>query len=214
METLKPVLSSLSDTVRRLDTAPRALTAKLTNNLLLLSEVVALAEAFAVGRSGGLSDDQLRDLLANNPLLPNGLRNRFEGVLTGSHDGWWTTVLGAKDAGLAIDIARVAGVALPSAEVIRDLYDRAASSGHHDADIARRDRALPEPVDGCLVKRTSKRDHGDPLRLRAVRPGAELSRSVPPHQGHPTHTRSLDQPINHHLPWQSAVLQVARWSRR
>jgi 3-hydroxyisobutyrate dehydrogenase len=136
VETLKPVLSSLSDTVRRFDTPSLALTAKLTNNLLLLSEVVALAEAFTVGRCGGLSDDQLRDLLANNPLLPNGLRNRFEGILTGSPDGWWSTVLGAKDAGLAIDVARGAGVALPSAEAIRELYDRAASSGHHDADIA------------------------------------------------------------------------------
>jgi 3-hydroxyisobutyrate dehydrogenase len=136
VESLKPVLASLSDTVRHFDSAPLALTAKLTNNLLLLSELVALAETFTVGRSGGLSDDQLRDLLANNPLLPAALRNRFEGVLTGSQDGWWSTVLGAKDAGLAIDIARGAGVALPSAEVIRELYERAASSGYHDADIA------------------------------------------------------------------------------
>jgi 3-hydroxyisobutyrate dehydrogenase len=136
VESLKPVLSSLSDTVRRYDTAPLALTAKLANNLLLLSEVVALAETFAVGRSGGLSDDQLRDLLANSPLLPPGLKNRFEGVLTGSQDGWWTTVLGAKDAGLAIDVARSAGVELPSGEVIRQLYERVASSGHGRADIA------------------------------------------------------------------------------
>jgi hypothetical protein len=41
----------------------------------------------------------------------------------------------------AIDIARDAGVALPSAEAIRDLYDWAASSGQHDADIA----AVTEP---------------------------------------------------------------------
>jgi 3-hydroxyisobutyrate dehydrogenase len=136
LETLKPVLSSLSDTVRRFDSAPLALTAKLTNNLLLLSELVALAEAITVGRSGGLSDDELRDLLTNSPLLPAGLRNRFEGVLTGSQDGWWSTVLGAKDAGLAIDVAAGAGVALPSAEVIRGLYERAASAGLHDADIA------------------------------------------------------------------------------
>ena len=83
VEALEPVLSSLSGTVRRYKTAPLALAAKLTNNLLLLSEVAALAEACAVGRSGGLSDDQLRDLLADNPLLPAALRNRFEGVVTG-----------------------------------------------------------------------------------------------------------------------------------
>jgi 3-hydroxyisobutyrate dehydrogenase len=61
-----------------------ALAAKLTNNLLLLSEIVALAEAFAVGRCGGLTDDQLRELLGNSPLVVPGLKNRFEGILTGS----------------------------------------------------------------------------------------------------------------------------------
>jgi 3-hydroxyisobutyrate dehydrogenase len=136
VDRLGPVISSLSDTVRRYDTAPLAITAKLAVNLLLLSEVVALAESFAVGRSGGLRDDQLRDLLGASPMVPPGLKNRFEGVLTGSQAGWWTTALGAKDAGLALDVARQADVELPVASVVRDRYDKAASSGLADADIA------------------------------------------------------------------------------
>jgi 3-hydroxyisobutyrate dehydrogenase-like beta-hydroxyacid dehydrogenase len=136
VDRLQPVLSSLSTTVRRYDTAPLAITAKLATNLLLLSEVVALAESFAVGRSGGLSDDQLRDLLGTSPLVAPGLKNRFEGVLTGSQEGWWTTVLGAKDAGLALDIARGADADLPAAEVVQRLYEKAAASGLDDADIA------------------------------------------------------------------------------
>jgi 3-hydroxyisobutyrate dehydrogenase len=133
---LHPVLSSLSDTVRRYDTASLALTAKLATNLLLLSEVVALAESFAVGRAGGLSDAQLRDLLGASPLLGPGLNNRFEGVLTGSTEGWWSTALGAKDAGLALDLARGADVELPVAHVVQGLYDSAASAGLEEADIA------------------------------------------------------------------------------
>jgi 3-hydroxyisobutyrate dehydrogenase-like beta-hydroxyacid dehydrogenase len=136
VDRLDPVISSLSDTVRRYDTAPLALTAKLASNLLLLSGVVALAESFAVGRSGGLREDQLRDLLGTSPLVAPALKNRFEGVLGGSQAGWWTTVLGAKDAGLALDVAREADVELPVASVVRDLYDKAASSGLNDADIA------------------------------------------------------------------------------
>ncbi|MEA2567521.1 MAG: hypothetical protein QOD49_2698 [Actinomycetota bacterium] len=136
VDRLGPLVSSLSDTVRRYDTAPLAITAKLAVNLLLLSEVVALAESFAVGRSGGLGDDQLRDLLGASPMVPPGLKNRFEGVLTGSQAGWWTTALGAKDAGLALDVARQADVELPVASVVRDRYDKAASSGLADADIA------------------------------------------------------------------------------
>lgn len=133
---LEPMLSSLSQNVRRYDTPPLALTAKVASNLLLLSGIVALTEAFAVARSGGLSDDQLRDLLGASPMVAPGLKNRFEGVLTGSFDTLWTTTLGAKDAGLAIDIARGAGVELPSAEVVQELYEKAASSGLEDADIA------------------------------------------------------------------------------
>jgi 3-hydroxyisobutyrate dehydrogenase-like beta-hydroxyacid dehydrogenase len=130
------VLSSLSTTVRRYDTAPLAGTAKLTSNLLLLSELVALAESFAVGRSGGLSDAQLRELLGDSPMVAPGIRNRFEDMLTGSQEGWWATELGAKDAGLAVDIARGADIELPEAIAVRTVYERAAASGMEHADVA------------------------------------------------------------------------------
>ena len=136
VDRIRPVVASLSDTVQRYDTAQLAITAKLATNLLLLSEVVALAESFAVGRSGGLRDDQLRDLLGASPVLPAGLNNRFEDVLTGSQEGWWATALGAKDAGLALDVARAAQVELPAARAVRQRYEDAASSGLRDADIA------------------------------------------------------------------------------
>jgi 3-hydroxyisobutyrate dehydrogenase len=136
VDRLDPVMSSLSGDVRRFDAPPLALAAKLSTNLLLLSEVVALAEAFAVGRSGGLSEDQLRDLLATSPTVPGGLHNRFEDILTGSQEGWWATALGAKDVGLALDIARHADVKLPAAVAVRQRYEQAASSGLDDADIA------------------------------------------------------------------------------
>jgi 3-hydroxyisobutyrate dehydrogenase len=133
---LGPVLAALSSSIRRYATPSLALTAKLTSNLLLLSEVVALAEAFAVGRSGGLTDVQLRELLGPSPLVPPGLGNRFDGILTGAQDPWWTTVLGGKDAGLAIGVAHAAGVGLPVAEEVRRRYETAAVDGLADADIA------------------------------------------------------------------------------
>ena len=133
---LAPVLSSLSATVHRYDTPSLATTAKLASNLLLLSQVTALAESFAVGRSGGLCDDQLRELLGSSPMVAPGIKNRFEAVLTGPHDGWWTTVLGAKDATMAINLAHEANVELPEAEAVRRLYDQAAAAGLDHADIA------------------------------------------------------------------------------
>lgn len=106
--------------------------AKVAVNLLLLDGVVALAESFAVGRAGGLSDEQLRALLGDSPMVAPGLKYRFDGILTGEQEPMWTNRLGAKDAGLAVDLAAAAGVDLPATATARDAYRRADG----DADIA------------------------------------------------------------------------------
>jgi 3-hydroxyisobutyrate dehydrogenase-like beta-hydroxyacid dehydrogenase len=43
---------------------------------------------------------------------------------------------GAKDAGLAIDIAHEVDVELPEATAVKGLYERAAASGLERADVA------------------------------------------------------------------------------
>lgn len=131
-----PLLADLSDTVLRCDAPPMASTAKLAVNLLLLDGLVALAESIKVGRSGGLSDEQLRQLLGNSPMLAPGLKNRFEGVLTGDQEGWWSCALGAKDAGLAVEVVGVAGGELPLTAVAGRRYEEAASAGYAEDDIA------------------------------------------------------------------------------
>lgn len=132
---VEPLFPALSQKVLHYDEPWSAAAAKVTVNLLLLNGVVALAEAFAVGRAGGLSDPQLRELLGDSPTVAPGLGYRFEGVLTGEQETFWTTVLGAKDADLAIDLGASGGVGLPATTVARDLYRRAADRFAHD-DIA------------------------------------------------------------------------------
>jgi 3-hydroxyisobutyrate dehydrogenase len=131
---IEPVLGALGGTVRHYGSARLASTAKLTVNLLLLSGVVSLAESLVVGRSGGLSDDQLRELLT--PAVSSSVKSRFEAVLGAPWDGWWTTALGAKDAGLAIDLAGGADRELPVAAAVRAAYLQAAREGHGGDDIA------------------------------------------------------------------------------
>jgi 3-hydroxyisobutyrate dehydrogenase len=135
LDRLEPMLSSLAANVRRYELPSQAAAAKLASNLMLLAGVAALAESFAVGRAGGLSDDQLRQLLSESPMVPQGVRNRFEGILTGEQDPWWTTTLGAKDAGLAVALARSAGVETPVAEAVHDRFAEAAARGHSEDDI-------------------------------------------------------------------------------
>ena len=131
---VQPLLAAFGDRVRRYSSVPLASTAKLAVNFLLLSGVVSLAEAFEVGRAGGLSDDQLRELLGG--VVAPGLRNRFEALLGSPAGGWWTTALGAKDASLAVELAHSGGVDLQVGTAVRDAYLRASSAGYADEDIA------------------------------------------------------------------------------
>jgi 3-hydroxyisobutyrate dehydrogenase-like beta-hydroxyacid dehydrogenase len=132
---LQPLVASLSTNVRHFDSPGHALAAKLASNLVLLADIVALAEAIAVGRAGGLSDEQLRDLFDGNGVVAPAALGRLDGVLGADDTGWWSTTLGAKDAHLAVALAQRAGVALPDAEAIASRFDDAALRDPH-ADIA------------------------------------------------------------------------------
>jgi 3-hydroxyisobutyrate dehydrogenase len=132
VERVRPALTSVSERIRIYPEPRSALVAKLVTNLVLLDAVAALAEAFAVGRAGGLSDDDMRALLGESPMVAPGLKNRFEAVLTGERDPWWASGLGAKDAGLAVDIAG----SLPVTAAVRDRYLAVAALDLPDDDIA------------------------------------------------------------------------------
>lgn len=132
---LEPVLAALGGTVKRFERPELALAAKLSVNLLLLSGIATLAEALTVGRAGGLSDEQLVEVLVDSPMLAPGLKNRLAGVAKGSGPVRWTTGLAAKDARLAVALAAAAGKGLRIGPTLVDLYQGAADSGFDDQDM-------------------------------------------------------------------------------
>lgn len=134
-EILAPVLDSLGGKHKEYPRPELASAGKLAVNLLLLSGIVTVAEALAIGRAGGLDDDQLTDLLCDSPMLAPGFKNRFQGILEGSGPASWTTVLAAKDARLGIELARAAGVDLRLASTVRDVYQRAVDAWMDEDDI-------------------------------------------------------------------------------
>ncbi len=135
VDRLRPLLESLGGTVKRYDRPEKASTAKLAVNLLLLSGLATLAESLTVARAGGLSDEQLSELLRDSPMVAPGLLNRFDALVTGSGPTWWTTVLAAKDARLAIATALAGGHELRLAPAVRDVYEAAIEHGFDDRDI-------------------------------------------------------------------------------
>ena len=62
-------------------------------------------------------------------------RNRLDDIVSGDHDGWFSTKLGAKDVRLAEDLARSHGMQLPLADAVKRRFEEAAAQGWADADI-------------------------------------------------------------------------------
>ncbi len=136
VDLIRPVLATLSDRVRYYPRPEMASSAKLASNLLLLSGIATLAEAFTVARAGGLDDDDLTDLFAESAVVAAGVKNRFQTILEGSGPTWWTTELGAKDARLASESVAASGTArLWIGPALRDLYQAAADAGYRDDDV-------------------------------------------------------------------------------
>jgi 3-hydroxyisobutyrate dehydrogenase-like beta-hydroxyacid dehydrogenase len=83
---------------------------KLISNLLLITGVAALAEAIATGRSQGISDELLQDVLGQSPVISAASAIRLNSVIDPEHPGWFSPVLARKDLRLAVGLANQSGL--------------------------------------------------------------------------------------------------------
>ena len=87
-------------------------TMKLVSNLLLITGVTALAEGIVTARRNGISDELLKDVLADSFVVSAASKVRLESLFDSSHPGWFSPSLARKDVRLAVDLAEQAGVEL------------------------------------------------------------------------------------------------------
>jgi 3-hydroxyisobutyrate dehydrogenase-like beta-hydroxyacid dehydrogenase len=87
-------------------------TMKLVSNLLLITGVTALAEGIVTAQKNGISDELLKDVLADSFVVSAASKVRLESLFDSSHPGWFSPSLARKDVRLAVDLAEQAGVEL------------------------------------------------------------------------------------------------------
>lgn len=131
-----PVLESLSDSRQDAgDDAGTAAIIKLLNNYLLLSGLMMLADAVAVGQASGFSDSDLAGLLKELPVIAPGLKNRIDGLLSDRHDPWFSVELASKDLRLFAELADQAGLRLGALEAAQASYRAAGEHGLGQRDL-------------------------------------------------------------------------------
>ena len=139
VERAGPLLAVLGDPDRTWHLGPvgAGQSAKLMINLVLGGVMTAVAEGYTLGRVLGLDPEVALAVLEDASVATQTVRNKRERLLEGDFDEpGFRLGLMHKDLRLALDAARAARSALPSAERVADLFAGAKGQGLADQDYS------------------------------------------------------------------------------
>jgi 3-hydroxyisobutyrate dehydrogenase len=131
----RPLLEAMGDPGRIVHAGPHGAgyTVKLMINLLWFAHLTASAEVLTVGSRAGVDLAMLRHCLLASPAASNFLDRDVLSVLErGDYDESFALALACKDLGLAVDLARMAGVPVPVSAAVEQVY-RQARARYGDA---------------------------------------------------------------------------------
>jgi 3-hydroxyisobutyrate dehydrogenase len=125
---VRPLLEAMGDPDRILHVGGHGAgyTVKLMINLLWFAHLTATAEVLTVGVRAGVDLAMLRRCLLASPAASNFLEHDVLSVLErGDYDESFALALACKDLGLAVDLARAAGVPAEISALVEQIYRRA-----------------------------------------------------------------------------------------
>jgi 3-hydroxyisobutyrate dehydrogenase len=124
----RPLLEAMGDPARIVHAGPHGAgyTVKLMINLLWFAHLTASAEVLTVGTQAGVHLATLRRCLLASPAASHFLDRDVLSVLEhGDYDEGFALALACKDLGLAVDLARAAGVPVPVSAAVEQVYRQA-----------------------------------------------------------------------------------------
>lgn len=131
---IRPWLACMGSDITHCGDVGAGAAVKLLNNMIVCHNVVALAGALTVAARVGVDERLLLDTLAKGSadsfaLRSHGMKSLLPKVYP---ERAFSVKYMLKDLGYALDMAESVGVHLESAELARDLYQRAIAAGYGD----------------------------------------------------------------------------------
>jgi 3-hydroxyisobutyrate dehydrogenase len=125
----KRVLEQLSSALRYIGPTGRAAQVKALVNMVMNMNTAALAEGLGLGDALGLDLAMLREVFAQTGANSQVLKTDGDDMQQREHSCFFSAAHAAKDSGIACDLGRDAGVALPLAQATKAQYDRMIALG-------------------------------------------------------------------------------------
>jgi 3-hydroxyisobutyrate dehydrogenase-like beta-hydroxyacid dehydrogenase len=133
-ESAKPLLEKLSAHLRYIGPAGEAAKVKALVNMVMNCNTAALAEGLGLGAALGLDLTMLRDIFAQTGAASRVLETDGEDMQNRAHDCYFSAAHAAKDSGIALALAKTAGLAVPLAQATYDQYQRLVWLGKGELD--------------------------------------------------------------------------------
>lgn len=137
VDAVRDVLEAVGREIRYFGPAGAAATMKLVLNVLIGAEIAAMAEAVALGESGGLDREDILECIGGSGVSSMVMTFRAALMRERRYEpAAFRSSLMAKDLRYAIELADAATVGLPLAERVLEIVARAVEGGDGDKDLA------------------------------------------------------------------------------
>lgn len=132
----KPWLEGIGSQVRYCGAAGEAAKIKAVVNMVMDINVAGLAEGLGLGAALGIPSEWLIDALSHSAAASRALETHATAMLDGAYGRFLTADYAAKDARIALDLAREAAAFLPLASAARGQFERMGEVGLGKEDLS------------------------------------------------------------------------------
>ena len=130
----EPVLQALGSSIQFIGKAGEAAKVKALVNMVMNINTAGLAEGLGLGAALGLDLEMLRKVFSQTGANSRVLQTDGEDMQNRDHTCFFSAAHAAKDSGIALELARSAGLDLPLARATKKQYDRMIAEGLGELD--------------------------------------------------------------------------------
>jgi 3-hydroxyisobutyrate dehydrogenase len=132
----RPVLEAMGSTVTHIGPVGSGQAAKAVNQVIIAGTYLGVAEGVVLAIKAGLDLDALMPALAGGAARSWVLENRSGRMIADDYPLGFRVSLHRKDLGIALEMARDAGVTLPVAGLVAQFENGLVAEGHGDEDMS------------------------------------------------------------------------------
>ena len=144
LERVRPVLASMGTTITHVGPIGAGQAVKAVNQVILAGAYLGVAEGIVLAIKAGLDVDQVVAALSGGAAQSWVLANRSGRMLDNDYPLGFKVALHRKDLGIALQLARETGTALPISALCEQIEAGLIGKGHGDDDVSAVARAIRE----------------------------------------------------------------------